>query len=180
MKVLLLIVCLSGALIAYPQLNSPIFEKYIDIFEGETMYACNYPLCLTSVNEVEFDIEPIAYHIKDRMVVVGIAVFMPTDVVWTKKKPTLIINLKNSKEVDLPLLLFDREDGICYFKFTPETKSQLESVPINRIILKNNKQKCTSKELNSVASSYLIELIDQEIHQIFTPIYWSYPYYYND
>ena len=180
MKVLLLIVSLCSAIIGNSQFNSPIFEKYIDIFEGETMYACNYPLYLTSVNEVEFDIEPIAYHIKNHMVIVGFAVFMPTDVVWAKKKPTLIINLKNNKEVELPLFLFDREDGICYFKFTPETKRQLESAPINRIILKNNKQKCTSKELNSAASLYLIELIDQEIHQIFTPIDWSYPYYYSD
>lgn len=180
MKVLMSIVCLCSTLIGYSQPNSPVFEKYIDIFDGEILYACNYPLFLTSINEVELDIEPIAYHINNRMTVVGFTVYMPTHVVWTKKKPRLIIQLQNEAKIELPLFLFDREDGICYFKFTPENKKQLELIPINHIILQNNKQKCTSKELSTNQSTYLIELIDQEIYQIFTPIDWSYPYYYTD
>jgi len=179
MKALFLIACLCGSLIGFAQTNSPIFEKYIDIFEGDIRYACNYPLFLTSVNEVELDIEPIAYDIKGRMIVVGFAVFIPPHVEWSKKKPKLILELQDNKEVELPVILFDREDYICYFQFTPELKRQLESAPISRIILKNNTHKLTSKELSARQSTYFIELIDQEFYQIYIPVDWSYPYYYD-
>ena len=177
-----LFVSLSWCIIApqlFAQFIFPTFEQYLGLDNEALLYACNAPLYLESVNEVFIELEPLAYHINNKMTVVGFALYLP-DYVSLKKATRVHFLSSNNQRTSLKTLLVDPEEQIVYVKFTMKDKLYLKDNPIRTITIRWGKHKWTSLNLTPHQSHYFMEVMDQEMYQLFTPINRLNPFYYDE